>query len=152
MTIAGTTLGKSGSGAVPRPVGAPTLPDVHAPDGSEIRFLLGIDQGTTRSSVVQVTLAAGQISRPVRHRTVEECWYVLSGTGDVWRAPETDGSGGEIDRVRTGDALAIPVGWAFQFKADDEASLTFLCVTMPPWPGADEAVAVDQGGLGRPTV
>ncbi len=152
MTIAGTTLGKSDSGAIPQPVRAPTLPDVHAPDGSEIRFLLGTDHGSTRSSLVQVSLAVGQVSRPVRHRTVEECWYVLSGNGQVWREPDADASGGQIDPVRPGDALAIPVGWAFQFKADDEASLTFLCVTMPPWPGADEAVAVDHGGLGKPTV
>lgn len=152
MTIAATTPGKSDNTAVPRPVGARTVPDVHAPDGSEIRSLLGADQGTTRSSVVEVTLAACQVSRPVRHRTVEECWYVLSGTGEVWRDPEAASSGGHIDHVRPGDALAIPVGWAFQFKADAESPLRFLCVTMPPWPGADEAVAVAHGGLGEPTV
>lgn len=152
MTITDMTLGKSDNSAVPRPVGAPNLPDVHAPDGSEIRFLLGTDQGTTRSSLVEVSLAPGQVSRPVRHRTVEECWYVLSGNGEVWREPETGALSGRIDRVRTGDALAIPVGWAFQFKADAEAPLRFLCVTMPPWPGADEAVTVDHGGLGKPTV
>ncbi len=152
MTIAGKTSGRPDTTAVPLPIGARTMPDVHAPDGSEIRFLLGTDQGTTRSSIVEVTLASGQVSRPVRHRTVEECWYVLSGNGAVWREPDTGVSGDQIDRVRPGDALAIPVGWAFQFKADPEASLRFLCVTMPPWPGADEAVAVDHGGLGKPTV
>jgi mannose-6-phosphate isomerase-like protein (cupin superfamily) len=49
--------------------------------------------------------------------------------------------------VSPGDAVLIPVGWRFQFKAADDAELRFLCYTSPPWPGADEAVAVESGGL-----
>ena len=47
-------------------------PDTIAPDGSEIRFLVDQRHGAKGASVVQVTLGAGQVSRPVRHRTVEE--------------------------------------------------------------------------------
>ena len=54
--------------------------------------------------------------------------------------------------VGPGDALVIPTGWRFQFSADGSGDLRFLCVTLPPWPGADEALSSDFGGLGAPTV
>jgi mannose-6-phosphate isomerase-like protein (cupin superfamily) len=121
-----------------------------APDGSEIRLLVGAAEAATRASLCEVTLPAGEVSLPVRHRTVEEIWYVIEGTGDVWRAPP---SGAALDpvRVRAGDALVIPVGWSFQFRAADSGPLRFLCFTSPPWPGPDEARPVSRGGLGTPT-
>src|SRR5271165_5959763 len=48
-----------------------TLPDGHdaiAPDGSEVRVLLSLKGG----SMAHFRLPAGQVSRAVRHRTVEE--------------------------------------------------------------------------------
>ena len=54
-------------------------PDVFAPDGSEIRLLADSRNGAGKSSTVEVALAAGQVSRPVYHRTVEETWYILAG-------------------------------------------------------------------------
>jgi mannose-6-phosphate isomerase-like protein (cupin superfamily) len=54
--------------------------------------------------------------------------------------------------VTPGDAVVIPVGWAFQFSADRHEELRFLCITMPPWPGAEEAIDVEIGGLGAPTL
>ena len=139
-------------------------PDVYAPDGSEIRLLTGARHGAVKSSVVEVTLPAGQVSRPVYHRTVEETWYVLEGTGRVWRSPPGMASpelaeGPDSDAapvapldVSPGDALVIPTGWRFQFAASPNAALRFLCHTTPPWPGEDEAVAAEHGGLGEPTV
>src|SRR5215471_18970179 len=53
--------------------------------------------------------------------------------------------------IGPGDTLVIPTGWAFQFSAA-ETGLRFLCYTAPPWPGADEAEPVAEGGLGSPTV
>ena len=122
-------------------------PDVVAPDGSEIRLLL---QGA-RSSLVEVTLPAGQVSRPVRHRTVEEAWYVLDGGGRVWRCPPGEEPGSAVS-VSPGDALIIPTGWSFQFAAAPDTALRFLCHTVPPWPGEGEAVPVERGGLGEATV
>ena len=103
--------------------------------------------------MVEVTIAAGEVSRPVAHRTVEEAWYVLSGAGDVWRCPP-GASATEVSpvRVAAGDALVIPVGWRFQFRADVGREMRFVCVTMPAWPGMDEAVEVPEGGLGEPTL
>jgi mannose-6-phosphate isomerase-like protein (cupin superfamily) len=100
-----------------------------------------------------VTLLAGQVSRPVWHRTVEEIWYVLAGYGEVWRCPPTvDPAGVRPVSVQAGDALTIPTGWRFQFRALPDSPLRFLCFTSPPWPGADEAQPAEAGGLGPATV
>ena len=128
-------------------------PDVHAPDGSEIRLLTDGRHGASKASVVEVTLPAGQVSRPVFHRTVEETWYILEGRGQVWRCPPgSDAASLPPQHVSPGDALVIPTGWRFQFAADPDAALRFLCHTTPPWPGEDEAVPAEAGGLGEPTV
>ncbi len=128
-------------------------PDATAPDGSEIRFLVDHRHGAEGASVVEVTLPAGQVSRPVRHRTVEEVWYILEGAGLVWRCPtDVEPHDAMTAPVAPGDALTIPTGWRFQFSASDAGPLRFLCVTMPPWPGLDEAQPADFGGLGPATV
>ena len=124
-----------------------------APDGSEIRFLADARHGATRASVVEVTLPAGQVSRPVYHRTVEEFWYILEGRGQVWRCPPDDAATSCLPTpVVPSDSLVIPTGWRFQFSASPDGPLCFLCFTTPPWPGGDEAVAVAAGGLGEATV
>ena len=128
-------------------------PDVFAPDGSEIRLLTDGRSGASRSSMVEVALPAGQVSRPVYHRTVEETWYILEGRGQVWRCPpDAAGAGVPPQEVSAGDALVIPTGWRFQFAASRDTALRFLCHTTPPWPGEDEAVPAEAGGLGEPTV
>ena len=125
-------------------------PDAAAPDGSEIRLLVDARHAATKASLCEVTLPAGQVSRPVWHQTVEEIWYVLEGLGQVWRCPPS-GESAAIKPVRVGpgDALTIPTGWRFQFSAEDAAPLRFLCYTSPPWPGPDEAQPAERGGLGR---
>jgi mannose-6-phosphate isomerase-like protein (cupin superfamily) len=123
-------------------------PDAIAPDGSEIRFIIDVNHGTTRASLCEVRLAPGAISKPVRHKTVEEIWYFTSGEGFVWRCPPgTESTTSQTIRVGPGDALVIPTGWSFQFKASASGELRFLCYTSPPWPGAEEAVAIERGGL-----
>jgi mannose-6-phosphate isomerase-like protein (cupin superfamily) len=122
-------------------------PDAIAPDGSEIYHLIG---DAKLASLVEVRLAAGLVSRPVRHRTVEEIWYVTGGRGRVWRSAPGD-SQGETVTVRPGDAIRIPTLWTFQFAAAPETGLRFICFTSPPWPGPEEAVVMESGGLGTPT-
>ena len=86
-------------------------PDDIAPDGSEIRLLIGHRHAARRASLCEVTLAAGQVSRPVWHQTVEEIWYVLEGRGQVWRCPPTSSPGSVAAlAVTPGDALTIPIG------------------------------------------
>ena len=87
------------------------------------------------------------------HRTVEEVWYVLEGHGQVWRCPpDADPKSVPPSPVAPDDALVIPTGWSFQFSADASEALRFLCVTIPSWPGENEAAPVPEGGLGPPTV
>jgi len=38
--------------------------------------------------------------------------------------------------------LTIPLGVHFQFRNLDAAPFYFVITTMPPWPGADEAIRV----------
>jgi len=128
-------------------------PDAFAPDGSEIRLLVGETHAATRASLCEVKLPAGEVSRPVWHQTVEEIWYVLEGRGEVWRCPPgVDPSSAPSVQVGPGDALVIPTGWSFQFRALAGEPLRFLCYTSPPWPGADEAQLAEVGGLGATTV
>jgi mannose-6-phosphate isomerase-like protein (cupin superfamily) len=117
--------------------------DVLAPDGSEVRILCQ----TGRGSMAHFALAPGAIAKAVAHRTIDEVWYVISGRGRMWRR---HGEREEIVELRAGLSLSIPLGTHFQFRADGDAPLAAVGVTMPPWPGADEAYIVE--GPWQPTV
>ncbi|MCY3835292.1 MAG: cupin domain-containing protein [Anaerolineaceae bacterium] len=106
-----------------------------APDGSEIRTLLARPGG----SLVHCTLPAGQTTAAVRHRTVEELWFILYGTGELWRKDEEREI---ITELRPGVAVDIPLGVSFQFRNCGAEPLQFLICTMPPWPGEEEAFPV----------
>jgi mannose-6-phosphate isomerase-like protein (cupin superfamily) len=113
----------------------PAAPDAVAPDGSDVRVLLRLGRG----SMAHFELGAGRVSRAVAHRTVEEVWYILGGQGQMWRR---QGDRQETVPLRPGTCVSIPQGTHFQFRADDDGPLTAIGVTMPPWPGADEAYEV----------
>lgn len=123
------------------------MTDTFAPDGSEIRYLAGGEELATRSSLVEVRLSAGQVTGAISHRTVEETWHIVAGSGEVWRSLSEVGS--QVDRVAPGDTLVIPTGCAFQFSAGPDG-LRFLCFTSPPWPGVGDVVALAEGALGPP--
>ena len=112
--------------------------DLLAPDGSEIRLLHQLDG----ASVVHCSLPVGAVSIPVRHRTVEEVWFFLAGQGQVWRV---QGDSEQVLDVSPGISLTIPLGTQFQFRNTGDAPLEFLIMTIPPWPGEDEAVLLDSG-------
>ncbi len=112
----------------------PETYDVLAPDGSEVR-LLGALQG---GSMIHCRLPVGGVSKAVRHRTVEELWYCLSGQGEVWRK---SADAEQITPVRAGVSLTIPLGVSFQFRNTGGEALDFVIVTLPPWPGEQEAEA-----------
>ena len=139
------------SHVVPPRIGrAAREPDTLAPDGSEIRLLATGIHGATRASLCEVRLRAGAVSRPVRHRSIEEIWHVTAGRGRVWRCPP--GHQAQPVEVAVGDTLVIPTGWDFQFSAALDADLRLLCYASPPWPGPDEAEPAEPGALGTPTV
>jgi mannose-6-phosphate isomerase-like protein (cupin superfamily) len=107
--------------------------DATAPDGTAVRLLLNLAGG----SMAHFELPAGAVSQAVAHRTVEEIWFVVSGRGSIWR--RQDGLE-RVDPLGSGTALTIPLGTAFQFRAEDGSPLAFVAITLPPWPGMDEAM------------
>lgn len=110
-------------------------PDAIAPDGSEVRVLAA----TARGSMAEFRLPPGAISKAVAHRTVEEVWLFTGGRGRMWRK---HGNAEEIVDARPGVSITIPVGTHFQFRCDGDEALAAVGVTMPPWPGLDEAYPV----------
>lgn len=113
----------------------PEQPDIVAPDGSDVRVLLR----TSRGSMAHFELAAGRASEAIRHRSVDEIWFVLSGHGDMWRSQQ---GREQIVELEPGTCISIPQGTHFQFRASGEAPLAAVGVTMPPWPGPEEAIPV----------
>jgi mannose-6-phosphate isomerase-like protein (cupin superfamily) len=109
-----------------------------APDGSLVHLLTSV--GGAGTAVFE--LQAGQVARPVRHPRVEECWYVLSGRGRMWRRPVI-GDAILTDLV-PGVSLSIPRDTSFQFRADEEP-LRILGVTSPRWSGQEDAEVLDEG-------
>jgi mannose-6-phosphate isomerase-like protein (cupin superfamily) len=120
-----------------------TAAEVVAPDGSAVRILAT----SVRGSMAHFALPAYGVSRAVAHRTVEELWFVVSGHGRMWRKGAT---GEQIVVLEAGMSLAIPCGTSFQFRSDSAEPLHAVGVTMPPWPGEEEACAAE--GLWEPAV
>jgi mannose-6-phosphate isomerase-like protein (cupin superfamily) len=99
-------------------------------------------------SFAHFQLEPGEVSRAVSHVTVEEIWYVVEGIGRMWRR---DGGGGEqIVPLSTGVCLTIPLGTAFQFRADGSVPLRVVAVTMPPWPVGGDSEARTESGAWPP--
>ena len=121
----------------------PSTADEIAPDGSDVRILLALKGG----SMAHFQLAAGQVSKAIVHKTVEEVWFVLGGRGEMWRKK---GNQEEITPVESEISLTFPCGTHFQFRAFGDEALTAVGVTIPPWPGMEEAVVVE--GIWKPTV
>ena len=124
----------------PRPFETASLdaaPIVTAPDGSTVRILPRLAGG----SMAHFTLEPGQVADAVVHRTVEELWFTVDGAGEMWR--RQDGQETTV-AMRPGVALTIPLGTAFRFRAGPDG-LRIVAVTMPPWPGDDEALPVHDG-------
>jgi mannose-6-phosphate isomerase-like protein (cupin superfamily) len=113
-----------------------------APDGSDVRVLLRLGDA---ASMAHFEICPGQTSIAVWHRTVEELWYVLRGSGAMWRR---DTAGAEaVVELRTGTCLTIPRGTQFQFRSFGHEPLSAIGVTVPGWPiepdAPDEAIRVD---------
>jgi mannose-6-phosphate isomerase-like protein (cupin superfamily) len=114
----------------------PSAPDARSPAGAEIRYLIESGAG----GMIHSTVPAGQVNRATVHATVSEFWHVLAGQGRIWRR---DATGEETTPLAAGVTIDIPVGTTFQYRCDGPEPLRFLCITMPPWPGDEEATVVD---------
>ena len=91
----------------------PAETTVVAPDGSNVRVLLGLAAGT----MAHFELPAGMTSSAVVHRTVEEIWFVVTGRGEMWRK---QGEREEIVDLAPGTCLTLPLGTQFQFRASTD--------------------------------
>ncbi|OQY99739.1 MAG: hypothetical protein B6D35_08690 [Candidatus Brocadia sp. UTAMX2] len=117
-------------------ISLPEKPSYIAPDGSEIRLLTKTKTG----EISHATLPPKGVSLAVRHKSVDEIWYFISGKGQVWRR---QGNQEEVVDAEPGTCLTIPVGTHFQFRNTGSEPLCFAIATIPPWPGPDEAVQVN---------
>ena len=111
--------------------------DYVAPDGSEIRLLSDMKGG----GICHATMPAFAVSAAVSHKTVEEIWYFIQGCGEIWRKLNEQE---EITKVAPGVCITIPPKTHFQFRNTGNEPLVFIDVTMPPWPGPEEAVRVQD--------
>ena len=118
-----------------------TAVEVTAPDGLTVRILNRMRGG----SMAEFRLGAGLAGRAIRHRTVEEIWFVRTGGGAIWR--EGVGETG----LAPGVSVAVPPGMAFQVRAGADG-LAAVAITMPPWPGEDEAEVLEGVGPWVPGV
>jgi mannose-6-phosphate isomerase-like protein (cupin superfamily) len=120
----------------------PVRREVVAPDGSDVRILLQLTGG----GMAHFELGPGKISKAVTHRSVEEIWFFIAGSGQMWRK---QGDNAEITDLSRGVCLTIPLGVHFQFRSLGHEPLVAIAVTMPPWPGENEAIVV--AGIWAPT-
>jgi mannose-6-phosphate isomerase-like protein (cupin superfamily) len=120
--------------------------DAIAPDGSEVRLLPQM----TRGGMAHFALGPRHVSKAVAHKTIEEIWYFMRGRGRMWRRLASSGGEGQVVDVFPGVSITIPTGTQFQFRNDGDEALEAIGLTMPPWPGADEAFQVK--GIWEPTV
>jgi mannose-6-phosphate isomerase-like protein (cupin superfamily) len=109
-----------------------------AKDGSEIRQIFQ----TEEASLVHCTLRPPTVtSVATRNLGINEIWYFIDGRGQIWLKGET----GETEKeIGPSTCLSIPAGVHFQFRNTGEEPLTFLCITMPPWPGEHANVVVEE--------
>jgi mannose-6-phosphate isomerase-like protein (cupin superfamily) len=117
--------------------------DAIAPDGSEVRLLPEMARG----GMAHFALGPRHVSKAVAHKSIDEIWYFVRGRGRMWRRL---GSSEEVVDVFPGVSITIPTGTHFQFRSDSDERLEAIGVTMPPWPGADEALQIE--GIWKPTV
>lgn len=114
----------------------PPAPDGRSPAGAEIRLLIEGETG----GMIHSTVPPGQVNRATVHATVSEFWHVLAGEGQIWRR---DATGEQTTVLTAGVTIDIPVGTAFQYRCTGPAALEFLCISMPPWPGEQEATIIE---------
>ena len=118
----------------------PEEPHASSPAGAHIRYLIESELG----GMIHSTVPAGQINRAMVHKTVSEFWHVLEGHGQIWR---DDGNDERVVDLLPGVTIDIPVGTKFQYRNVGTEDLKFICVTMPPWIGDEEATPV-EGHMG----
>lgn len=118
-------------------------PEAKSPAGADIRYLMDGETG----NMIHSTVPPHQVNKATVHATISEFWFVLEGRGEIWR---DDGVESDVTVLIPGIAIDIPVGTAFQYRNVSDVDLKFICISMPRWPGDQEARYID--GVWQPTI
>jgi len=109
---------------------APTL------DGLEVRALCSMSGG----SMAHFVLPMARVSLPCKHGNFSEIWFVLTGTGKLWRSYESSSA---ITTLKPGMSFSLTPHTTFQIQADDQEDLAAIAVTIPAFD--PELVTVGKG-------
>jgi mannose-6-phosphate isomerase-like protein (cupin superfamily) len=94
-------------------------------DGSGIRSILDRTNAPVQNqSLAEATLPAGTRTQRHYHKSSEEFYFILEGTGEMEM-------NGEKQMVGPGDAVLIPPGAWHEITA--ATALHFLCCCAPPY-------------------
>jgi mannose-6-phosphate isomerase-like protein (cupin superfamily) len=100
-------------------------------DGSRIRELLAPRNSCIRNqSLAEATIAVGAATREHFHKTTEEIYYIVSGTGRMK-------VGEDFCDVEPLDAIAIPPGQRHKIWNTGEEPLVLLCSCAPGYTNED---------------
>lgn len=100
-------------------------------DGSSIRELAGPAWTPARNqSLAEATVPVGGATTAHYHRTTEELYYIVSGTG-LMRVGE------EERAVRRGDCVVIPPGAEHKLSNTGAEPLVLLCCCAPAYSDED---------------
>ena len=106
-----------------------------APDGSRIIKFQDVRYG----GLCHAIFPSQSIAKSQKHKTVDEIWYCIKGNGKIWIK---EGNTEKISKIKPNDSLNILSGTHFQIRNDSKEPLIFVIATMPPWPGASDAIRV----------
>ncbi|MFQ5857525.1 MAG: cupin domain-containing protein, partial [Anaerolineae bacterium] len=95
------------------------------------------NSGAERLSCVFVEVAPGARSRPHRHITCEEIYFVVSGTGVVYLGSQTQA-------VSSGYVIHIPPGVRHMVENDSAMPLRLFVVNAPPYQADDVIFEEDE--------
>ncbi len=103
-------------------------------DGSQIRELLAPRNSCIRNqTLAEAVIAVGTSTQEHYHKTTEEIYYILSGTGQM----KLDG---ELRDVGPLDAIAIPPGKPHKIFNTGNIPLALLCCCAPGYTDEDTVI------------
>jgi mannose-6-phosphate isomerase-like protein (cupin superfamily) len=116
----------------------PARPDETAEDGgTRIRHILKSPAGDLTHAVFR----AGGVSGTHHLPELDEAYFVLGGSGEIWRASDERDA---VTALHPGRWVAMPAGTKFQYRSNLGTSLIFLVVVLPSW-SLDKFHIVDGG-------
>jgi mannose-6-phosphate isomerase-like protein (cupin superfamily) len=115
----------------------PLEPTYTSPSGkTEIRMLPNLPSG----EITHATIRARETSSPAYLDSLHEFFFVLAGSGQLWRCA---GAMAELVELRPLRCVSIPPEVNFQYRSDDDPMI-FLVVVAPRW-SADHWHAAPAG-------